>query len=107
MMRPDINRLDVLERIRAQYPPASLPVIMVTAKNQSEDIVEALALGANDYISKPVDFPVALARVNTQLGRKQAENQIRQMNDALRCANEELECRVADRTKELFEANQQ
>jgi PleD family two-component response regulator len=80
---------------------------MVTAKNQSEDIVEALALGANDYISKPVDFPVALARVNTQLERKRSEEKIQQMNEALCWANEELESRVADRTKELFEANQQ
>jgi diguanylate cyclase (GGDEF)-like protein len=107
MMMPDINGLQVLAGIRARHSPTSLPVIMVTAKNQSEDIVEALALGANDYIAKPVDFPVALARVNTQLERKRSEEKIQQMNEALRWANEDLECRVAERTKELFEANQQ
>ena len=36
---------------------ADLPIIMVTAKDQSEDIVEALKLGANDYVTKPIDFP--------------------------------------------------
>jgi diguanylate cyclase (GGDEF)-like protein len=107
MMMPDLDGLKVLAGIRARYSPTSLPVIMVTAKNQSEDIVEALALGANDYISKPVDFPVALARVNTQLERKRSEEKIQQMNEALCWANEELESRVAERTNELFEANQQ
>ena len=45
---------------------------MVTARAQSADIVEALGLGANDYITKPVDFPVALARIHTHLSHKWA-----------------------------------
>ena len=36
---------------------SELPVIMVTAKDRSEDVVEALDLGANDYVTKPIDFP--------------------------------------------------
>jgi diguanylate cyclase (GGDEF)-like protein len=107
MMMPDIGGLEVLAGIRAQRSPADLPVIMVTAKGESEDVVEALERGANDYITKPVDFSVALARVNTQLERKHAEEKVRQMNEALHRANEELECRVADRTKELVKANEQ
>ena len=43
---------------------------MVTANNQSADVVEALELGANDYVSKPVEFAVALARVRAQVERK-------------------------------------
>jgi len=46
---------------------------MVTARNQREDIVRALNLGANDYLTKPIDFPVALARIGTQLSRKRDE----------------------------------
>jgi signal transduction histidine kinase len=80
---------------------------MVTAKSQSEDVVEALNLGANDYITKPVDFAVALARVQTQVGRKQAEAKVWEANEALARANEELERRVADRTAELLRANEQ
>jgi len=45
---------------------------MVTAKSESTNIVDALELGANDYVTKPVDFAVALARVNTQISRKRA-----------------------------------
>ena len=40
---------------------------MVTAKAHSEDVVEALGNGANDYVTKPIDFPVALARIQAQL----------------------------------------
>ena len=45
---------------------------MVTAKAQSDDVVEALGQGANDYVTKPVDFPVVLARVQAQLRLRQA-----------------------------------
>ena len=43
---------------------------MVTARTQSSDIVEALGSGSNDYVTKPIDFPVALARINTHLAHK-------------------------------------
>jgi diguanylate cyclase (GGDEF)-like protein len=107
MMMPDVAGLAVLVRIRSKYSPGVLPVIMVTAKSQSEDIVEALNHGANDYITKPVDFSIALARVITQLDRKRAEEKIQQMNEELSRANEALECRVAARTQDLVQANQQ
>ena len=64
---PGVSGLDALVAIRKTYSPIQLPVIMVTARSHSEDIVNGLELGANDYITKPVDFPVALARIHTQL----------------------------------------
>jgi diguanylate cyclase (GGDEF)-like protein len=105
MMMPDLSGLEVLASIRKRFSLGALPVIMVTARTESEDIVDALNLGANDYVTKPVDFSVALARVVTQLGRRQAEETIREVNEALSRANEELEGRVADRTKDLVQAN--
>jgi diguanylate cyclase (GGDEF)-like protein/PAS domain S-box-containing protein len=69
---PVMSGLDVLKVLRATYAPTQLPIIMVTAKTQSADIVEALRLGANDYVTKPIDFPVALARIHTQLSHKWA-----------------------------------
>jgi diguanylate cyclase (GGDEF)-like protein len=107
MMMPDLSGLEVLVRIRARHSQGALPVIMVTAKSHSEDVVEALGHGANDYITKPVDFSVALARVTTQIERRRAEEQIHRINQELSRANEELECRVADRTKDLVQANHQ
>ena len=47
---------------------------MAAAKDRSEDVVEALELGANDYVTKPIDFPVALARVQSHLRQKFSSN---------------------------------
>jgi serine/threonine protein kinase len=45
---------------------------MATARTDSEDVVEALEAGANDYVTKPIDFPVALARIHAQLRAREA-----------------------------------
>ncbi|MFB3895415.1 MAG: response regulator [bacterium] len=70
IMMPEISGIEVLKTLRQRFTVAELPIIMVTAKDQSEDIVEALSLGANDYVTKPIDFPVCNARVQTQLSLK-------------------------------------
>jgi DNA-binding response OmpR family regulator len=67
IMMPGISGIEVLKIIRQSYSASELPVIMVTAKGDSDDVVSALKLGANDYVIKPLDFPVVLARVETQL----------------------------------------
>jgi diguanylate cyclase (GGDEF)-like protein/PAS domain S-box-containing protein len=74
---PGMSGLEVLQILRRTWSASELPVLMVTAKDQSEDIVTALDLGANDYITKPIDFAVALARIRTQLSRKEAEERMR------------------------------
>src|SRR5882724_5714426 len=70
---PHISGFDALEALRNDYSPSQLPIIMVTARNQREDIVRATNLGANDYLTKPIDFSVALARIESQLSQKRAE----------------------------------
>ena len=79
VMMPGMDGTEVLRAIRETLLLPLLPVIMVTAKSQSEDIVEAFNLGANDYLTKPVDFPVALARVKSQVARRRAEARIHHM----------------------------
>ena len=69
IMMPGMTGLEVLTRIRETWSAAVLPVIMVTAKTDSEDVVEALGLGANDYVTKPVDYPVAYARLASRVRR--------------------------------------
>jgi CheY-like chemotaxis protein len=66
VMMPGLSGIDVLKRVREQVAESDLPVIMATARDATEDVVEALRLGANDYVTKPLDFPVVLARVETQ-----------------------------------------
>jgi diguanylate cyclase (GGDEF)-like protein len=106
VMMPGIDGIETLQRIRANKSASELPVIMVTAKSESGNIVEALERGANDYITKPVDFAVALARVNAQIGRKRAEQQVATANEQLLKANEDLERRVDERTRRLVDATQ-
>jgi diguanylate cyclase (GGDEF)-like protein len=102
VMMPGIDGVETLRRIRSERSASTLPVIMVTAKSESENVVEALELGANDYVTKPVDFAVALARVNTQVARRRAELRVVAANKALSSANENLEKNVADRTALLL-----
>jgi serine/threonine protein kinase/CheY-like chemotaxis protein len=83
IMMPGISGLDVLREVRKTRGPDELPIIMVTAKSDSDDVVEALDLGANDYVTKPIDFPVVLARLQTQLRGR--------VSRAARAAREEAE----------------
>ena len=91
---PGMSGLEVLTTIRAGHSPAQLPVIMVTARSQGTDIVEALTRGANDYVTKPIDFPVALARIRTHLAHKWAVADLHESEEryvlAMRGANDGL-----------------
>lgn len=91
---PEISGLEGLQMIRQMYSAIELPVIMVTARNQSDDVVKALSLGANDYLTKPVDFAVALARIGTQLSHKRAQEGLKESEEryalAARGANDGL-----------------
>lgn len=87
IMMPGISGLEVLRVLRDSHPMADLPVIMATAKDQSGDIVEALKLGANDYVTKPLDFPVVLARIQTQLSLKRAMDEIQRLAKQLELRN--------------------
>ena len=66
---PEISGLDALRILRKAYSATELPVIMVTAKNQSEDIIAALDLGANDYLTKPIDFALLRNEIETRVER--------------------------------------
>src|SRR6266571_7007594 len=87
IMMPGISGLDVLKVLRERYSVADLPIIMATAKDQSEDIVTAMRLGANDYVTKPLDFPVVLARTETQLALKRAMQEIQRLAAQLEVRN--------------------
>ncbi|MCB9351457.1 MAG: response regulator [Lewinellaceae bacterium] len=67
VMMPRMSGYEVCQKIRERYLPSELPVIMVTAKNQVSDLVEGLAVGANDYLAKPFTKEEFLARIKTHL----------------------------------------
>jgi diguanylate cyclase (GGDEF)-like protein/PAS domain S-box-containing protein len=91
---PGLSGLEVLATLRRSRSQTSLPVIMVTARAEGADIVEAFRLGANDYVTKPIDFPVALARIGTHLSHKWAVEGLRESEEryalAVRGANDGL-----------------
>ncbi len=70
IMMPDINGLEVLKLIRESAALRELPVILLTALADVSDVVEGLRLGANDYITKPINIDIVEARVETQVKLK-------------------------------------
>ncbi|MFU8877355.1 MAG: response regulator, partial [Wenzhouxiangellaceae bacterium] len=88
IMMPGMSGLDVLDRLRETRNVSELPVIMATAKGEQSDIVDALRRGANDYVTKPLEFPVVLARVQTQLALKSANDRIRKLAAEVERRNE-------------------
>jgi diguanylate cyclase (GGDEF)-like protein/PAS domain S-box-containing protein len=74
---PGMSGFEVLARFRETRSQTELPVIMVTARTEGADIVEAFRLGANDYVTKPIDFQVAVARIRTHLLHKWAVEDLR------------------------------
>lgn len=64
---PHLSGDQVLERLRLKYSAFELPIIMISAMDNTFDVVTYLKLGANDYIVKPTNIEIAIARINTQL----------------------------------------
>jgi DNA-binding response OmpR family regulator len=78
---PNQNGFTVLRDLREKYDPARLPIIVVTENTGSKNAVNALNVGANDYVSTPVDFAILLARIRAQLSRKHAEEALRESEE--------------------------
>jgi phosphoserine phosphatase RsbU/P len=91
VMMPGMSGLEVLERVRQRRSHTDLPIIMATALDKSQDIVIALDNGANDYVTKPLEFAVVLARVRTQLLLKRAVNLAVDLEHRLSARNADLE----------------
>ncbi len=88
---PGINGFEVLRRVRETYSRSELPVIMVTGWGERGHTVHALESGANDYITKPLDLPIVLARLRTQLALKRAYDHIWKLEHDLELRNAEIE----------------
>jgi putative two-component system response regulator len=95
IMMPGMSGYEVIRALKKSPDTSAIPVIFLTAMGSGEDEMAGLALGAADYITKPISPPIVMARVKTQLENKAAA-------DFLRDHNNFLEAEVNKRTQELM-----
>ena len=89
LMLPITNGLEVLKSIRKDRLIRKMPVIIVSAKGEESDIIVGLELGADDYITKPFNMSVLVARINAVLRRFEIEPNA--MPDVLRFGSLEID----------------
>jgi diguanylate cyclase (GGDEF)-like protein len=89
MDTPGLNPFETLRRLRAERAPTELPVIVVTAQAPGEEVAAAIDAGANDYLVTPIDFPFALARIETHLAHRRAVQDLRDSEQRLALALKE------------------
>ncbi|HUG40795.1 MAG TPA: diguanylate cyclase [Longimicrobiales bacterium] len=83
VMMPDMDGYEVARRIRAQEELPYIPIIVVTARDSTEDKVTGLDAGADDYLTKPINFPELEARVRSMLRIKRLQDQLEEKNREL------------------------
>jgi sigma-B regulation protein RsbU (phosphoserine phosphatase) len=76
IMMPDMSGYDVCERLKSNPATRDIPVIFLTAMDQTTDEAKGFKLGAADYITKPVNPPILEARVRTHLALKRSMDEL-------------------------------
>jgi PleD family two-component response regulator len=83
IMMPNIDGLEICRRLKANHKLADVPVIFISAKNEDEYEEYGFSVGASDFIHKPINAPILLARVNTHLKIKLVMDYLRNENERL------------------------
>ncbi len=103
VMMPGLDGHQVARRIKDDETLPFIPIILVTALNEAEDVVQGLESGADDYISKPYNFRELEARVRAMLRIKFLQDELDQKNRELELANKRLKkLSITDGLTELF-----
>ncbi|MGE0453558.1 MAG: response regulator [Vicinamibacteria bacterium] len=102
VLMPGLGGQETCRRIKAAPVIRDIPLIMLTALEEREAMIDGLATGADDYISKSGEFEVLKARVAAQLRRRQFEDENRQMRSEL--FQREIEATEARAARELSES---
>jgi two-component system cell cycle response regulator len=90
VMMPKVDGMEVARRVKNNPDLPFIPIIMQTALDSTENKVEGLEAGADDYITKPIDFPELKARVNSMLRIKRLQEEVEERERELMEANERL-----------------
>jgi two-component system, NtrC family, sensor kinase len=102
LMMPGMGGQETCRRIKASATLRNTPLIMLTAVEDRQALIEGLSTGADDYIAKSNEFDVLRARIQAQMRRKQFEDENRRIRDQL--LRSELEASEARAARELAEA---
>jgi adenylate cyclase len=105
VMMPKINGLEVCRRLRSDPSLGFIPVILVTARADSEDVVAGLEAGADEYLAKPIDQTALVARVRSMLRVKELHDRTRGQAAELAAWNGALERRVSEQVTQIERAN--
>lgn len=107
IMMPEMNGYEVCQRLKSDPSTEKIPIIFITAKSQTEDEAKGLALGAVDYITKPVNPAIVQARIKTQIAlynqNKALEDKVRQRT--LQLEDSRIKADEASKAKSAFLAN--
>src|SRR5208282_2221794 len=101
VMMPKIDGIEVCRRLKADADLPFMPIVLVTAKADSKDVVAGLEAGADEYLTKPVDQSALVARVKSMLRVKELTDQVRAQAADLAKWNRTLEDRVAQQLAQL------
>ncbi|MDX8384241.1 MAG: response regulator [Ghiorsea sp.] len=89
---PDMDGYETLAKLRSTAEGKEIPVIFLSARYRDSDrVIKGLEMGALDYITKPVDDDLLMAKVRVGVRIKQAEDAVREKAHALEVANKEME----------------
>jgi two-component system, cell cycle response regulator len=103
VMMPVIDGFEVSRRIKRDASLPFIPIILVTARGETEDKVEGLDAGADDYLTKPINFPELEARVRSMLRIKKLQDELDRKNRELEDVNRQLkELSITDGLTGLF-----
>ncbi|MFT5378287.1 MAG: DNA-binding response OmpR family regulator, partial [Candidatus Latescibacterota bacterium] len=90
VMMPGMDGFAVCARLKEQAETCAIPVILLTARVESEDIIKGFESGAVDYVTKPFNTPELLARVRTQLDLQQAMHKLVRAYDEPKALQDKL-----------------
>jgi adenylate cyclase len=101
VMMPKLDGLDVCRRLRSDPTLPFMPIVLVTAKGDSRDIVAGLEAGGDEYLIKPVDQAALVARVKSMLRIKELHDTVQDLAAQLTEANQGLVRRVDEQVSQL------
>ncbi len=90
VMMPRLDGLGVLAALKADREQSDIPVIMLSAFNESKAVLDCISLGADDFLQKPIDRALLRARLSSCLRRKQLQDREREHLIQMEANNQEL-----------------